>query len=156
MRATQPLQRRQLTARFWAAAGFAAVCFVLVGCGDPVVRAAAKEPGARKLDSGVVFRSLRPGTGAIPLPGNAVRVHYIGKLADGKVFNNSYENGSPILVSLRAVVPCWQEGIPLMRVGEKAKLVCPPHMGYGREGRPPKIPSDATLIFEIELLRIGD
>lgn len=156
MRATRPLQRRKFTASFWAAACFAAACFALVGCGDPVVRAAAKEPGARKLDSGVVFRSLQSGTGATPLPGNAVRVHYIGKLADGKVFNNSYENGSPILVSLQAVIPCWQEGIPLMRVGEKAKLVCPPHMAYGREGKPPKIPSDATLIFEIELLRVGD
>ena len=156
MRATQPLERRKFTAPRWVIAGVAAVCVALVGCGDPVVRAAAKEPGARKLDSGMVFRSLRPGDGAIPLPSNAVRVHYIGKLADGKVFNNSYENGSPILVSLQAVIPCWQEGIPLMRVGEKAKLVCPPHMAYGRDGKPPKIPSDATLIFEIELLRVGD
>jgi FKBP-type peptidyl-prolyl cis-trans isomerase FkpA len=155
MRVIQPLQRRKSLTSLLAGACFTACCFLL-GCGDPVVRAAAKEPGARKLDSGVVFRSLQPGTGAIPLPNNAVRMHYIGKLADGTVFNDSYQNGSPILVSLLAVIPCWREVIPLMRVGEKAKLVCPPHMAYGREGKPPKIPSDATLIFEVELLRIGD
>ncbi len=115
---------------------------------------AAKEPGAVKTDSGLIFRSLKPGTGASPKATDQVKVHYHGTLIDGTVFDSSVNRGQPAEFRLNSVIPCWTEGVQKMKVGEKAKLVCPSTIAYGDQGRP-GIPGGATLIFEVELLGIN-
>lgn len=115
---------------------------------------AAREEGARKLDSGLIIKTLRPGTGPSPTAQDRVRVHYHGTLTSGAVFDSSVQRGEPAEFPLRGVIPCWTEGVQKMKVGEKARLVCPADLAYGDEGRPPMVPGGATLIFEVELLDI--
>ncbi len=114
---------------------------------------AAAEPGAKKTDSGLVFKSLEAGSGASPAATDTVKVNYKGTLRDGTVFDSSYDRGQPATFPLNQVIPCWTEGVQLMKVGGKAKLVCPPDLAYG--DRPAgKIPPGSTLTFEVELLDI--
>ena len=121
---------------------------------QPFVDAAAKEPGAVTTPTGLVFRSLKPGTGASPAATDTVKVHYTGTLIDGKVFDSSVQRGEPAEFPLNGVIPCWTEGVQKMKVGEKAKLVCPASIAYGDMGHPPTIPGGATLVFEVELLEV--
>jgi FKBP-type peptidyl-prolyl cis-trans isomerase len=114
---------------------------------------AAKEPGAKRLGSGLVFRTIRPGTGASPKETDTVRVHYEGKFVDGKVFDSSYKRGMPAQFPLRAVIKCWTEALQKMKVSEKAQLDCPSDIAYGDGGRS-SIPGGATLVFTVELLGI--
>jgi FKBP-type peptidyl-prolyl cis-trans isomerase FkpA len=104
--------------------------------------------------AGLVFKSIKPANGAQPGPDDTVRVHYEGRLENGAVFDSSYERGHPESLPLKAVIKCWSEGVQKMHVGEKAELICPPSMAYGDRGAPPKIPPNATLIFDVELLGI--
>jgi FKBP-type peptidyl-prolyl cis-trans isomerase FkpA len=116
---------------------------------------AAAEPGAVKTPSGMVFKTLTAGKGASPSATDTVRVHYTGTLTDGKVFDSSVQRGQPVEFQLNRVVPCWTEGVQRMKVGEKAKLVCPSEVAYGDRGTPDgTIPPGATLVFEVELLGI--
>jgi len=115
---------------------------------------AAKESGATVLPSGVVFRTVRSGTGASPVATDTVKVNYEGHLIDGTVFDSSYKKNQPAEFFLQRVVRCWTEGIPRMKVGEKAQFTCPPDMGYGDRGSGTNIPAGATLIFDVELLEI--
>jgi len=115
---------------------------------------AANESGATKLASGMIYQSLQPGTGDSPKPTDTVKVHYSGSLIDGTVFDSSVQRGQPVEFALNGVIPCWTEGLQKMKVGEKAKLICPSGIAYGDQGRPPKIPGGATLVFEVELLEI--
>lgn len=114
---------------------------------------AEKQAGAVKSASGLIYRTVQPGTGASPGPTDVVKVHYHGTLTDGTVFDSSRERGEPIEFSLNQVIPCWTEGVQKMRVGETAELVCPSDIAYGDAGRP-GIPPGATLVFEVELLGI--
>jgi FKBP-type peptidyl-prolyl cis-trans isomerase FkpA len=114
---------------------------------------AAKEAGAVRTPSGLVYRSLTPGKGASPKATDVVTVNYAGRLTDGTEFDSSAKQGKPVQFKLSEVIPCWAEGIQRMKVGEKARLVCPSEIAYGDQGRPP-IPPAATLVFEIELLDI--
>jgi FKBP-type peptidyl-prolyl cis-trans isomerase FkpA len=116
---------------------------------------AAKEPGAQRLPSGVVYRTVKPGTGASPKETDKVKVNYEGKLVDGTVFDSSYKRGQPAEFPLNGVIKCWTEGVGKMKVGEEAQLVCPSDTAYGDMGRP-GIPPGGTLIFKVELLGIGD
>ena len=118
----------------------------------PFLEAAAKEPGATTSPSGLVFRTLTPGTGTSPAATDTVKVHYHGTLTDGTVFDSSVQRNQPAEFPLNGVIPCWTEGVQKMKVGEKAKLVCPSSIAYGDQGRPPQIPPGATLVFEVELL----
>jgi FKBP-type peptidyl-prolyl cis-trans isomerase FkpA len=115
---------------------------------------AAKEPGATKTDSGMVMVPIKEGTGESPKATDMVKVHYEGKLTDGSIFDSSVQRGQPAEFPLNNVIPCWTEGLQKMKVGGKAKLVCPSAIAYGDNGRPPKIPGGATLVFEVELLDI--
>ena len=81
-------------------------------------------------------------------------MHYRGTLTDGKEFDSSYKRGQPATFTLQRVIGCWTEGVQTMKVGEKARLVCPPNLAYGSRGVPGTIPPDATLVFEVELLGI--
>jgi len=116
---------------------------------------AAKEAGAEQLPSGMVFKSLTAGTGDTPKATDRVKVHYRGTLTDGTEFDSSFKRGQPAEFPLNGVIPCWTEGLQKMKVGEKAKLVCPSNIAYGDMGRPPSIPGGATLVFEVELLEIS-
>jgi FKBP-type peptidyl-prolyl cis-trans isomerase len=83
-----------------------------------------------------------------------VKVHYTGKLTDGTVFDSSVERGQPATFPLNQVIKCWTEGVAMMKVGGKAKLVCPSDIAYGDRGAPPKIKPGSTLVFDVELLEI--
>ncbi|HOC60637.1 MAG TPA: FKBP-type peptidyl-prolyl cis-trans isomerase [Smithellaceae bacterium] len=113
---------------------------------------AAQEKGAVKTESGLIYQEIKAGTGAQPKPTDVVKVHYVGKLIDGKEFDSSVKRGEPAELPLGQILPCWTEGVAKMKVGGKSKLVCPSDIAYGDRGRPPVIPGGATLIFEIELL----
>ncbi len=116
---------------------------------------AAREKGAEKAASGLVYVPLKEGGGQSPKPTDVVKVHYQGKLTDGKIFDSSVRRNQPAEFPLNGVIPCWTEGLQKMKVGGKAKLVCPSSIAYGDQGRPPAIPGGATLIFEVELLEIA-
>ncbi len=122
--------------------------------GKAAVEKAAKEPGAQQLPSGLVIKSLRPGTGASPNENDTVKVQYEGRLTDGTVFDSSYKRNEPAEFPLKGVVRCWTEGLQKMKVGEKAQLTCPADIAYGDQGRPPTIPGGATLVFDVELIEI--
>jgi FKBP-type peptidyl-prolyl cis-trans isomerase FkpA len=116
--------------------------------------AAAAEQGARKTDSGLVIKTVTEGTGASPKPTDRVKVHYKGTLRNGTEFDSSISRGEPATFPLNRVVPCWTEGLGLMKVGEKAKLTCPSDLAYGERGVPGRIPAGAPLVFDVELLEI--
>jgi FKBP-type peptidyl-prolyl cis-trans isomerase FkpA len=118
--------------------------------------AAAKETGAVKTASGVVCKTINPGQGPSPKATDVVQVNYRGTLVDGTEFDASAKHGGPATFRLNGVVPCWTEGVQLMKLGEKAKLVCPSETAYGDRGTPDgSIPPGATLVFEVELLAIN-
>jgi FKBP-type peptidyl-prolyl cis-trans isomerase len=104
--------------------------------------------------SGLKYIVTRPGVGPHPASGASVKVHYAGRLTDGKEFDNSYKRGQPIdfKVGTGMVIPGWDEGIMLMQKGEKRTLIIPANLAYGPDGRPPVIPQNATLIFDVELV----
>ncbi len=114
----------------------------------------AKEAGATQLPSGLIIKTLKPGTGKSPAATDKVKVNYEGKLTNGTVFDSSYKRNTPAEFGLGQVIPCWTEGVQKMKVGEKAQLVCPSSIAYGDHGHPPTIPGGATLVFDVELLEI--
>jgi len=116
-------------------------------------QACAAAPQETKTATGIVITTLKEGTGASPKSSDTVKVHYRGTLTNGKEFDSSYGRGQPATFPLNRVIPCWTEGVQTMKVGGKAKLLCPPALAYGKSGSGP-IPPDSTLIFEVELLEI--
>jgi FKBP-type peptidyl-prolyl cis-trans isomerase FkpA len=120
--------------------------------GAAFVAKAAKEKGAKKLESGLIYIEEKAGTGDHPKATDKVKVHYRGTLISGIEFDSSYSRGQPAEFPLGGVVKCWTEGLQKMKVGGKAKLVCPAEIAYGDRGQPPRIPGGATLVFEVELL----
>ena len=104
--------------------------------------------------SGLQYEVLREGKGAKPTSDQSVEVHYHGTLIDGTVFDSSVKRGEPATFPLNQVIKCWTEGLQLMKVGGKSKLVCPSVIAYGDRGSPPTIKPGATLVFEVELLEI--
>jgi FKBP-type peptidyl-prolyl cis-trans isomerase FkpA len=119
--------------------------------GRKIAQQMAKENGARTLPNGVVVLTEREGNGPRPAATDKVRVKYEGKLVDGKSFDQSESAEFP----LNQVIPCWTEGVQQIKVGGKARLVCPSDTAYGDQGRPPQIPAGATLVFTVELLGVG-
>jgi FKBP-type peptidyl-prolyl cis-trans isomerase FkpA len=123
--------------------------------GEAFLDKAAKEPGAVRTASGLIYRELRPGSGPSPRATDIVTVNYRGTLTDGTEFDSSYKRNQPAQFPLSQVIPCWTEGVQRMKVGGKSQLVCPASIAYGEAGSPPVIPGGATLVFDIELLNIG-
>ncbi|MFA6318185.1 MAG: FKBP-type peptidyl-prolyl cis-trans isomerase [Elusimicrobiota bacterium] len=122
----------------------------------PFLEAAAKEAGAVQLDEGVIYTELAAGTGAVVGSTDTFKAHYKGMLADGAVFSSSRDSGQPYEGEMTGgTIPCWRIGLRKMKVGGKARLVCPPETAYGDEGRPPRIPGASVLVFELELLETG-
>ena len=115
---------------------------------------AAAEAGATKTASGMIIKQTKPGTGASPKAEDQVKVHYEGRLIDGKVFDSSIARGEPATFPLNGVIPCWTEGVQTMKVGGKAQFICPANLAYGERGSPPTIPPQSTLVFDVELLDV--
>ncbi|HWQ08496.1 MAG TPA: FKBP-type peptidyl-prolyl cis-trans isomerase, partial [Holophaga sp.] len=122
--------------------------------GDAYRAKVVQEKGAVKTPSGLVFISLREGTGAKPGPTDIVKVHYHGWLVDGTEFDSSYARNTPLEFGLDQVIKGWSEGLQRMRAGGKAKLVLPSELAYGERGSGSEIPPFATLVFEVELLEV--
>jgi FKBP-type peptidyl-prolyl cis-trans isomerase FkpA len=104
--------------------------------------------------SGLVYQSLKEGTGASPAATDVVKVHYRGTFTDGREFDSSYKRGEPTEFPLNRVIPCWTEGVQRMKPGGKAKLTCPPAIAYGERGAGAVIPPNSTLNFEVELVSV--
>ena len=119
---------------------------------QPFLEKAAAEKGAQRTSSGLIYSELKAGTGDMPTPTDVVKVNYEGRLMDGTVFDRS--RGTPASFPLNGVIKCWSEGLQKMKVGGKAKLVCPADIAYGDNGSPPLIKPGAPLVFEVELLEI--
>jgi len=117
--------------------------------------AAGVQAGApEKTPSGLVYESLKDGSGEKATPELTVQVHYRGTLANGSEFDSSYKRGQPATFPLNRVIPCWTEGVSKMREGGKARLTCPPEIAYGSRGAGGAVPPNATLTFEVELLKV--
>jgi len=119
----------------------------------PYLDAAAKTKGAQVLASGLVYIPEKEGTGPAPKASDEVTVNYVGKLTNGFEFDSSYKKNQPLKFQLDKVIPCWTEGVQKMKVGGKARLVCPGKIGYGERGEPRAgIPPNSVLDFDVELL----
>lgn len=112
--------------------------------------------GATKTESGLMYVMEKEGSGDKPKASDVVKVHYTGSFMDGTVFDSSVERGTPIEfpIGVGRVIPGWDEGIALLSVGGKAKLIIPSELGYGARGAGGVIPPNATLIFDVELIDI--
>jgi len=138
-----------------AALAAASLCVYSAWAADATIEAASKEPGALVTPSGLVYRSLKDGTGDSPKASDKVKVNYRGTFPDGKEFDSSYKRNQAIEFPLSNVIKCWTEGVQRMKVGGKAKLTCPAAIAYGERGAGGVIPPNATLLFEVELLGIN-
>ncbi len=107
--------------------------------------------------SGLKYKDEVVGTGDAPKQGKPVRVHYTGRLTNGKKFDSSVDRGQPFsfTIGVGQVIKGWDEGVATMKVGGKRQLIIPPALGYGARGAPPAIPPNADLIFDVELLGVG-
>lgn len=111
---------------------------------------------AIRTPSGLRYEEIVPGTGESPKPGQIVRVHYTGTLVDGTKFDSSLDRNQPFEfpIGVGRVIKGWDEGVMMMKVGGKRRLIIPPELGYGARGAGNVIPPNATLIFEVELLEV--
>jgi len=128
--------------------------FPAFAAANDAIDKAAKEKGAVKTATGMVYRSIKNGSGKSPSASSTVEVNYRGTLTNGKEFDSSYKRKQSISFPLSGVIPCWTEGVQKMKVGGKAQLVCPPELAYGARGAGSDVPPNATLIFEVELLDV--
>ncbi len=112
--------------------------------------------GFDKTDSGLRYKVIQKGDGVKAEKGKTVSVHYKGSLIDGTIFDSSYKRNEPIdfPLGMGHVIPGWDEGIALLQVGDKARFVIPPYLGYGQAGAGGVIPPNATLIFDVELVAV--
>lgn len=122
--------------------------------GQAFLAANAQKEGVTALDSGLQYQVIRAGTGAVPSLSDDVKIHYRGTLLDGTVFDETYERGEPATMPVARLISGWTEALMRMKTGAKWELYIPSDLAYGFRGQPPHIPSNATLIFEVELLEI--
>ena len=142
---------------------FAALLAAVIGLGGSTANADpnmdylmenAKKPGVTVTQSGLQYEVLQEGTGRQPSASDTVEVHYRGTLTDGTQFDSSYDRGQTIEFPLRGVIPGWTEGVQLMKEGAKYRFTIPSDLAYGRRGIPGVIPGGATLLFDVELIKV--
>jgi FKBP-type peptidyl-prolyl cis-trans isomerase len=106
--------------------------------------------------SGLRYTDIVEGTGPTPKRGQTVTVHYVGTLENGTKFDSSRDSGQPVdfQIGVGRVIKGWDEGLMSMKEGGRRKLVIPPNLGYGPQGRPPSIPGNSTLVFDVELIKV--
>lgn len=122
--------------------------------GKEFLAANAAAEGVKTLESGLQYKILSKGEGAVPTQEDTVKVHYRGTLIDGTEFDSSYQQGQPAEFPVAGVIPGWVEVLQLMHEGEKLQVAIPPNLAYGENGAPPVIEPNTVLIFELELLEI--
>jgi FKBP-type peptidyl-prolyl cis-trans isomerase FkpA len=115
---------------------------------------AAQEKGALKTETGLIYLARAEGSGDAPGPADTVKVQYRGTLPTGQEFDSSFQRGTPAEFRLDAMIPCWKEGLQKMKVGAKARLVCPATLAYGEAGVTNVILPGTPLAFEVELLEV--
>ncbi len=155
---SKTLQSKTLQSKTLVAQGSAADLITGSTTGDDAVsNPAADANNIVTTDSGLQYEVIVAGDGAQPQPGNRVFVHYVGTLEDGTKFDSSRDRGKPFdfTIGQGQVIKGWDEGVGDMKVGDRRKLIIPPELGYGARGAGGVIPPNATLIFDVELLRIG-
>jgi FKBP-type peptidyl-prolyl cis-trans isomerase FkpA len=130
------------------------ILFALLATALAAPLAFAAPAAVETLPSGVTVQKLNQTSGAQPKASDQVKVHYRGTLENGTEFDSSYKRGEPAKFPLSRVIPCWTQGVQKLKVGEKAKLVCPPKTAYGEAGIPGTIPPNSTLNFDVELIAI--
>jgi FKBP-type peptidyl-prolyl cis-trans isomerase len=145
------------------------VSLLAVSLASPVLRAQREKlppedlefveknwPEAKKTQTGIRYIILHEGEGEMPKPGDRVAVLYVGRLLQGKIFDQTDDRDHPFIFRVRRdmVIEGWDEILQLMKRGEKRLVIIPPELAYGTRGQPPKIPRNSTLVFEIELLEI--
>lgn len=123
---------------------------------NDIIKQAETESGNKvaTTESGLRYIDMKMGDGDSPAATDTVEVHYTGWLTDGTKFDSSVDRGTPSTFPLNGVIKGWTEGVGSMKVGGKRKLIIPSDLGYGKRGSPPKIPPDAMLVFDIELISI--
>jgi peptidylprolyl isomerase len=126
---------------------------VLSGVAFVITRRGSQPGNEITTASGLKYQDLKVGDGPSPTMSQTVLVHYIGRLENGKEFNN-FSRGKPIEFKMGQVIPGWQEGLQSMKVGGKRRLWIPSKLAYGAAGSPPQIPANANLDFDIELVGI--
>jgi FKBP-type peptidyl-prolyl cis-trans isomerase len=146
---------------------FAALCFMV--CAPALLRAQREKlppddldyvektwPQAQKSNTGIRYVIEREGAGPLLMPGDMVMVHYVGKLLNGKIFDQNHDDKKPFTfrVDRGYVIEGWDQILQLMRPGDKWIVIVPPELAYGRRGNPPSIPGFATLVFELEVLGV--
>lgn len=122
--------------------------------GKDFLEKSAKEKGAVKTPSGIVYIPITEGKGDSPMATDTVKVNYQGTLIDGREFDSTYKKGKPLEFRLNSVIKCWTEGLQKMKTGGKARLVCPSELAYGDKGAGELILPGATLNFDVELLEV--
>src|SRR5262249_17517826 len=123
--------------------------------GDAFLAANKSKPGVQTTASGLQYKVIKSGTGATPGASDVATVHYKGSLMDGTVFDSSYDANEPATFNVSGVIPGWTEALQLMKVGDKWQLFIPSDLAYGETGRLPKIPPNALLVFDVELLDVA-
>jgi peptidylprolyl isomerase len=149
------LQKERLISTAFGLVVVAALAILLAACGS-TTDGGIEEGEVVTTESGLQYEQIVRGEGPSPQPGDVVTVHYRGTLEDGSEFDSSYSRGEPVVLPLGQgrVIDGWEEGIPMMNQGGKARLTIPPELAYGEQGAGGVIPPNATLIFEVELLEI--
>ena len=115
----------------------------------------ANDKDVKTTKSGLLYKIENAGKGEAIKATDTVKVHYTGKLPNGKVFDSSVERGQPVEFQLNQVIPGWTEGLQLVKKGGKIQLVIPPALGYGKQGAGASIPPNSTLIFDVEVLDVN-
>ena len=123
---------------------------------ESFLRNNAKAPGIAVLSDGLQYKVVRSGPtgGPHPAKGDEVKLNYSGSLIDGQVFDSTLASGQPAVMKVDGLVQGWMEALPKMRPGDEWLLYVPPALGYGAQGRPPVIPPDSVLVFDITLLGV--